>query len=535
MLAKLALRNVRRSVRDYAIYFVTLLFGVAVFYAFNSVQSQSILFDLSSASTSIFDMTGQFLSMFSVVIAVVLGLLVMYANRFLIKRRKQEFGTYLLLGMKPTQVSLIVLMETIAVGVVSLIVGLMLGIALSQGLSFFTAGLFNIPMQRYQFVFSSDAFVQTLVCFAAIFVIVALFNTLTIRYYKLIDLLGAGSKNERFRVRNVGVSSIGFVLGVGLLIAAYRLLIESGLMDIDERFGLATILMVVGTLVFFWAVAGFVIALIERTRGVYFKGLAMFTTRQIASKVNTAFLSLSVVCVMLFLSLTVLSTGVGLVSIFTGNVEEGTQYDATITANVYLAASLPSEERLAEMQKEDAQAAEEFLREQQQARQLFVQEGEAWNWSIEERLSSAAPAWNNFVESAAQIDYYQPTNNTSTYGEVLDSLSLSLPNSKQEDSFRPQSVAVVGVSQFNETRKLAGKEPIEVAPDTFAVNNVFDMTEELSRAMVGEGNEIIVGGQTLSGNGQLLEHPLITTKLVTDAATLIVQPVKPAAMIRRSQ
>ena len=107
-------------------------------------------------------------------------------------------------------------------------------------------------------------------------------------------------------------------------------------MQFDEGFWRATALMVAGTFLFFWSLAGFALVAIERTRGIYFKGLAMFTTRQIASKVNTAFVSLSVVCIMLFFSLTVFSTGMGLARAFSGNVEEGTLYDATLTANVYL-------------------------------------------------------------------------------------------------------------------------------------------------------------------------------------------------------
>ncbi|MEG0505230.1 MAG: FtsX-like permease family protein, partial [Raoultibacter sp.] len=180
MRCKLAFRNIRRSIKDYAIYFITLVFGVAVFYAFNSIHSQSILFDLEeNASLSVFEMTGTFLAFFSVVIAFVLGFLVIYSNRFLIKRRKREFGIYLTLGMKPSAVSHIVLLETLIVGLVSFVVGVVLGIALSQGLSFLTASMFNVPMVHYQFVFSMDAFLATMGCFALIFVIVAIFNTFT--------------------------------------------------------------------------------------------------------------------------------------------------------------------------------------------------------------------------------------------------------------------------------------------------------------------------------------------------------------------
>ena len=158
MYLKLALRNIRRSVRDYAIYFITLLFGVAVFYAFNSIGSQQILFDMeTSASRSVFDSTTYILGMFSVVVACVLGFLILYANQFLIRRRKREFGTYLVLGMTPGHVSRIVLYETVLVGMLSLAVGLICGVLLSQGLSFFTAALFGTTMTNYQFVFSPDA------------------------------------------------------------------------------------------------------------------------------------------------------------------------------------------------------------------------------------------------------------------------------------------------------------------------------------------------------------------------------------------
>ncbi len=235
MYLKLALRNIRRSVRDYAVYFITLLFGVAVFYAFNSIGSQQILFDMeTSASRSVFDSTTYILGMFSVVVACVLGFLILYANQFLIRRRKREFGTYLVLGMTPGHVSRIVLYETVLVGLLSLAVGLICGVLLSQGLSFFTAALFGTTMTNYQFVFSPDAFLVTLACFAAIYVVVAAFNTITVSRCKLIDLIRAGEKNERAGVRNPWVCLVGFVAAVAILAYAYEQLIENGLVMLDQ-------------------------------------------------------------------------------------------------------------------------------------------------------------------------------------------------------------------------------------------------------------------------------------------------------------
>ena len=501
MLARLAVRNVRRSVRDYAVYFVTLVFGVAAFYAFNSVQSQSVLFDLEGvASADAFDLTARFLGMFSVLIAFVLGFLVVYANRFLIRRRKREFGTYLLLGVRPAQVSAIVLMETVCVGAASLAAGLVLGAVLSQGLSFLTAGLFNIPMQQYRFVFSGEALRQTLLCFALVFAVVALFNTLSLRRCRLVDLLGAAARSERATVRRPWVGLLGFAVAVGLLAWAYVTLFESGLTEFGAEFWKATALMVAGTFLFFWSAAGFAVAALERTPGVYFRGLAMFTTRQVASKVNTAFLSLSTVCVMLFFSLAVFSTGSGLVQVFSDGVEEGTLFDATLTANAYLALEGGGEEAAADV----------------------AERAGAYDWDIARFLRESAPNWDEFVETSVQVDLYQPREGTETYGEVMERLGAGAGGGLQEQALAPQTVGVVGLSQFNAARALAGRDPIELSAGTYAVNNAVALSEELSRAMAEEGVEIEVGGRALEASGLYVEQPLSTSAFVSDGAMLVV-------------
>ena len=518
MLAKLAFRNIRRSVKDYGVYFVTLVFGVAVFYAFNSVTSQSILFDLEDTATaSVFDMTGQMLGMFSVVIACVLGFLVLYANGFLIRRRKQEFGTYLMLGMNPRSVSAIVLMETVAVGLVSLVVGLLLGFALSQGLSFVTAGLFNIQMTQYRFVFSTDAFLLTLGCFVLIFAVTGLFNTLSIRRYKLIDLLSARSKNARFRVRNPWISLVAFVAAVGVVAWAYLTLLDNGLLQFDEGFWRATGLMVAGTFLFFWSLAGFALAVIERTRGVYFKGLAMFTMRQIASKVNTAFVSLSVVCIMLFFSLTVFSTGMGLARAFSGNVEDGTLYDATLTANVYLnAGGVHDEEALASMSEEDR----EYQQVADEKAAAVTADAEAYGWDIAAKLADSSPTWDQLVELSVQIDAFVSAD--ASYGELMDRYGHDTGNEKQNEALHGQGVTLIAESQFNALAELTGRPTVDLGEDGFAVNNTLDAMKALSEAVSREGETLEAGGRTLTATGELRSQPLEDAAFSASGAEFIV-------------
>ena len=208
MLARLALRNVRRAGRDYAIYFITVALGIAMFYAFNAVRGQAALLDaLSADAARMVELLDMLVKLFSVVVACVLGFLVVYANRFLIRRRRREFGTYLLLGMSAGRVSRVLLIETALVGLASLAAGLVLGIAISQGLSFATAALMGTTMTRYRFVVSTDAIAFTTVCLLAIFAVSSLVDVIYIRRCRLVGLCSPHQASERAGIRHVGVRS----------------------------------------------------------------------------------------------------------------------------------------------------------------------------------------------------------------------------------------------------------------------------------------------------------------------------------------
>ena len=114
----------KKSVKDYAIYFLTLVLGVAIFYMFNSLDSQEAMLRVSESQRQIIQLMIQMLGMVSVFVAAILGLLIVYASNFLINRRKKEFGIYMTLGMGRRQISKIILMETIIVGIISLAIGL---------------------------------------------------------------------------------------------------------------------------------------------------------------------------------------------------------------------------------------------------------------------------------------------------------------------------------------------------------------------------------------------------------------------------
>lgn len=536
MYLKLALRNIRRSVRDYAIYFITLLFGVAVFYAFNSIGSQQILFDMeSSASASVFESTTQLLGMFSVVVACVLGFLILYANQFLIRRRKREFGTYLVLGMTPGHVSRIVLYETVLVGLISLAVGLICGVLLSQALSFFTAALFGTTMSNYQFVFSPDALVVTLACFAAIYVVVALFNTFTVSRCKLIDLIRAGERNERAGVRNPWACLVVFVAAIAVLAYAYQQLIANGLVMLDQpEFVRATIAMLVGSLMFFWSLAGFAIAVLTRLRGVYLRKLNLFTVRQIASKVNTAFLSLWTVCVLLFFSITVFSSGMGLVEVFVGGVEKANPYSATLSAGVWYGpdgtanSSAGERERRAEM---EADAPDRLAL------------AEEYNWNMADVLEAGAPElWAETVGEWAQVTIWSLPD--MTYAPIIDAAeTVASPEAMRLDDLgkvRETSVAVISLSDFNAACALQGQPTTELEPGTCGLVNNMEMVNPLADAVMKAAPSITVAGRELTVAGpvhsiQLEDNAMAATALVFVVPDEAVEALRSEGLIPTTQ
>ena len=245
---KLSLRNLKKSFKEYTIYFLTLLFGVCIFYTFNSIESQKIMMDISEYQASAFEMVGKVMSVASVFIAGVLGFLIVYANNYLIRRRKKELGIYMTLGMEKGSIGRILFLETVFIGLISLVVGTILGVFLSQGLSVLTAKLFQVNLTKFQFVFSTTALKKTILYFAIIYSIVLIFNSVTLRKVKLIDLLTAAKKNETLKTKNIMVSVVIFIISAIMIGYAYYRVLTNGIPNLNSDFAVTVALGVIGTL-----------------------------------------------------------------------------------------------------------------------------------------------------------------------------------------------------------------------------------------------------------------------------------------------
>lgn len=333
MLFKLAKGNVKKSFKDYSVYFLTLMLGVCMFYVFNSIESQQAILDLSASMSELMQTGIKLMGYISVLVAVILGFLILYANKFLMKRRSAELGIYLTLGMDRTRIAMMMAMETFLVGLLSLVIGLALGVVLSQAFSSLSALLLGVTISDFEIVFSVDALVKTLICFVVVFLISMIFNTHQISRIKLIDLLNNGRRGETLRFHRRWVNLVALVIGCAMLGTAYWLLFDNGLAYFDWEFGLCLILGFFGTFVFFFAIAGIILDVARSCKGIYYKKLNAFVVRQFSSKMNTNFISISLVCLMLLLSIGTISCGFAVGDLFTKDIDSIAPYDVSVMSD----------------------------------------------------------------------------------------------------------------------------------------------------------------------------------------------------------
>lgn len=308
-LFNISLKNIRKSFKNYLIFFITTIFGVAIFYVFNSLSDQAVMLKINESNVSLIDTLGSVMSVISVFVAVVLGFLIVYANTFLIKRRNKEFGIYLILGMGKVKVAAILIIETVVIGIISMAAGLIVGIAASQGMSILIANLFEADLTKFRFVVSEAAIMKTILYFCIMYGVVLILDIIVSGSRRLINLINSGKKGEKEINRNPVLCVIVFIIACILLGTAYYK-VTAGMEDIDSIAGVATQIVkgIVGTFLLMFSISGLFLLLVRAKKKFYYKKLNAFTTREISSKINTAVFSAGIISLMMFFSICCLST-----------------------------------------------------------------------------------------------------------------------------------------------------------------------------------------------------------------------------------
>ena len=337
MLFKLSWQNLKKSFKDYAIYFFTLILGVAIFYLFNSIESQTVLLNVSKNTQAIIQLLMNMLSIVSVFVALVFGFLILYASRFLMKRRSREFGIYMVLGMEKKNISKLLLCETFFIGLLSLFVGLGIGIFLSQIMSVFVANLFEADLTHFQFVFSALAFWKTIIYFGIMYGCVMIFHTISVGKCKLIDLLQASKKSEQVKLKSPLLCIFLFFLAVGALsFAYYKVTIGVTTLTNASDIFLPIFLGLGATFFIIWSLSGVFLRIMMHFRAHYFHQLNSFIVREVSSKINTTTFSLSVITILLFLTICILSSAWSIQNSMTYNLKKMAPMDLQVVKKMNL-------------------------------------------------------------------------------------------------------------------------------------------------------------------------------------------------------
>lgn len=307
-LFKLPIRNIKKSMKDYLIYFATLILGIALFYVFNAIEKQTAMLNLSNSGYDIMDVMFTVMDVVGVFVSFVLGFLIVYASNFLMKRRKKEFAVYMLLGMSKRSISAVIVMETVLIGIISLGVGLLLGIGVSQGMSVVVANLFEADMTSFQFTISGEAVVKTLIYFLIMYALVIVFDVFVVGKARLINLINAGRHSEKNYAKNPVLCLIVFAVAAVLLGTAYYK-VTAGVDTLDDfgDLGMQVAKGIIGTFLAFWSVAGMLMFFAVKSKRFYHKGINCFSTKELGSRINSNVFSGGIICLLLFFTITVLS------------------------------------------------------------------------------------------------------------------------------------------------------------------------------------------------------------------------------------
>ncbi len=512
MLAKLAFANVRRSYKDFAIYFFTLLIGVAVFYAFNSITAQDAVLAFDKSQGNMIELLSYLINGVSVFICVILAFLVVYASRYLIKRRNKEFAIYLLLGMPKGTLLRLTLAETLIVGLVSLMAGIGLGLLISQGLLYVTAFMFVVDIPGFTFFVAQDELVKTIVVFLIIFALALFFNVGYVMKAKLIDLIQSERKNDTLKLRSIPVSFCLFLISCVIIGVSYYLLSENGIV-VNPTFGAATALVCVGTLLFFYSLSGFLLRVIQSIKPLYYRGLNMFTLRQVASRINSSFVSMAVICMTLFLAITSVAGGVGISLSMQNSMASITHYDASATSYYSVASSLEGSDYSNEV-KQRYKALQGYL--------------EKHDYNMAQGIADDAkklglPDFNSVVRESAQVDMYD---SEATFGQLDEQLGKPMTDYVGAEMINPdyidQTLSIVPVSQYNHAMEISGREGISLGRDEAVLNCDTDVVMDYARDVAKSGITLNVFGHNLAVDRDLNTETFQTTSIPGQMGILIV-------------
>ena len=343
----------------------------------------------------------------------------------------------------------------------------------SQFMSILVGKLFEADMSNFTFVFSSDSCIKTCIYFAVMFIAVAIFNTITVSRYKLINLLTATKKNEEVKIKNPILCIIIFIIAVAILTYCYyKVTAGVSTMATADQILPVILLGIISTVLVFWSLSGLILKIVQSRKKIYLKDVNMFVLRQLNNKINTTVVSMSVICLMLFMTISILSSSLSLNSTMRRDMQEMTPVDI----NLYKTANLPES-----YQNPYTGRIEEYTEAQ-------IEDSKK---SMEQTLIDNGFDMNNFKDTVEIPIYTTPE---LTMGDLLkgieDIVRMQFPQLQYD---APEEI--IKVSDYNKIARLYGNEEYSLADNEFIILCDFENMENLRNQALKQDDTITLKGK----------------------------------------
>ncbi len=281
MFSKLAFRNVRRSARDYLVYFLTMTFVTALMFAFNSLiftEDIGEMFDIAGIMIALVGLATFF-------IVLIVAWLINYMVRFMLEKRSQEFGIYLLIGMQKKEIARLYIRENALLGTGAFFIGMALGVLVQQVIM---AILYSMIQMQYDIhmEFNGSCILMTAGCYAGCYLLALLRSGRRFRKMNIRDLMEARKKNEEIRESHEQLKKWLVPAALLFLLVFAVFIFSGGIQDMgDVLFFLIGIVLVI--YLFYTGLSSWLVCYVRRRGNGVFQGENLFLLRQFSSKIKT--------------------------------------------------------------------------------------------------------------------------------------------------------------------------------------------------------------------------------------------------------
>lgn len=300
---KLALINVKKRWQDYLVLMMGLIISVSIFYMF---QTLSLNVKFLEEVIPTISMVAIIFQLGAVLLGIITVVYIFYANSFLLSMRKKEYGMYMMLGAKKKKIKQMMTIETLFIGFLSMVVGVLLGVVFSTVMSQVLLNQLRVSSNQYN-AFSLSAVIVTFIFFLLLFILTAITNASKFSKTKLLDLLHEDQQSEKYRPNKVKTISLTIISIVLIMIGYFSLWYVDKLVLAGLVIALFTITF--GTFLFFAALLPAVVNGFKNNEKFSRKGIRIFTLSQLSFKARSLSRVLGMVTMLLALSLGAITVG----------------------------------------------------------------------------------------------------------------------------------------------------------------------------------------------------------------------------------